>query len=169
MLPTPRVNPRPQPTKTTTHLEPRQKGQDDDQRGVEPRPRTRPAYDLTAAITRQPPILDSVLGEPWPINDGEFGMCVGQGAGLAHASKWGPRHEKVAYSARTGQGLFFVATDPRLGGPNAQCTSCISSGAALLCLTIFDTNSGLEAVHLILLNDSSKPGTILQPSSYSCP
>lgn len=86
----------PHPEAPPTHLDPRQKGQHDDHRGVDPRPRTRPTDDPTAPITRQPPMLDSVLGEPWPINDGEFGMCVGQGAGLAHASSgWESGAKKV--------------------------------------------------------------------------
>lgn len=31
-------------------------------------------------------MLDCVLCKSWPLGDSEFGMCVGQGAGLSHAS-----------------------------------------------------------------------------------
>ena len=71
----------------TTYLEPRQQQQNEDHPRVDPRPDTRPTNDLPAPITRQSPMFDSVLGEPWPVQDGEFGVCVGQGAGLAHASR----------------------------------------------------------------------------------
>ena len=38
-------------------------------------------------------MLDSVLGEPWPADDGKFGMCVWQGAGSVHASSVSPNGE----------------------------------------------------------------------------
>jgi hypothetical protein len=102
---------------------------------------------------------DPVLGEPWPINDGEFGMGVGQGAGLAHASSRGPRREKGAYSARTGQGLFLM---PPMPCPASHVDGGRWNGLGLTMLGV-DTNSGLQAVHLIPLD----PIQYIQARSYT--
>ena len=46
-----------------------------------PRPPHRPTQDASATITRNAPVLDAVLGEARPVDDGELGVC-GQGAGV---------------------------------------------------------------------------------------
>ena len=46
-----------------------------------PRPPHRLTQDVSTAITRKMPVLNAVLSEAWPVDDGELGVC-GQGVGV---------------------------------------------------------------------------------------